>query len=106
MRDYANKNRRSSPPQGIGLWVVTIALISLALALPLTMIYMKHKLMLEKKNLSQNNTDKKPVALLKPKDLSQQFDFYTLLPKMSVPNNSPAEKNSPKKLPSSSQNKA
>lgn len=92
MRDYANRSRRSSPPRRNGLLVVSIFMIALALALPFALFYLHHKKMLITKDLSQNKNDEKTAVLDKPKDPSQQFDFYTLLPKMAVPNNASDEK--------------
>lgn len=94
MRDYANKNRRSSSSGRNGLRWVSIVLIILALSLPFLLTYMHYKTAPTKKELSHNKDQPKKMAVLKPKDPSQEFDFYTLLPKMAVPDNAPVEKKS------------
>jgi hypothetical protein len=93
MRDYANRNQRPSSPRRM-LLVMSVVMITLAVSLPFVLVYMHHKMLLEKKDIPQQKIDKKTVASVKPKDPSQQFDFYTLLPKMAVPNNLPTEKKS------------
>lgn len=85
MRDYARKNHRSTGPRQKSLGVLAIILATLAIAFPLGMLYMKHQKILEQQKLSQNLSSKKMLAE-KPKDPNPQFDFYTLLPKLKVPN--------------------
>lgn len=95
MRDYANKNRRSSSaPRRPGLLALSIFLLILAFSLPFVLIYQHHKMMSTQKELSQHKNELHSATVSKPKDPSQEFDFYTLLPKMAVPNNLPTDKKS------------
>jgi hypothetical protein len=93
MRDYASKNRRPHSSLPKGFWVVGIVLITLAVSFPLASFYIKHKMTLAQKTKGDSSWEK-TAALAKPIGPSQEFDFYTLLPKMAVPNNAPAEKSS------------
>lgn len=92
MRDYASRSHRpqkSKIPKAF--WIVGLLFLALALTFPLANLYIKHKNAAASKTLTENQPKKAEVAAKKAPDNANQFEFYTLLPKLAVPKNQETE---------------
>lgn len=84
MRDYAKKNRSSSSRKK-GLGVLVFFLMMLAFSFLLGMLYVKHKR--KGTPFAQISATENSASVAPSKNPSEKFDFYTLLPKLAVPEN-------------------
>ena len=82
--DYARPKR--PPKRNHKRALITVIIILMAILFPLTMYYFRFQKVIHNRGKAPtNNTVKAKEPLKKPKAAGQQFDFYTLLPKMGVP---------------------
>lgn len=89
MRDYAQKKPAPKKPQqkNNAMYYFSIVIILLAILFPLSMFYLKYRQSVHAHKQAEIITQNQPsVKATVKEDNSTHFDFYSILPKMQMPN--------------------